>query len=271
VHWNGTRWSRVVTPNPGTDNYNELRSVSATSPTDVWAVGYFYANGEAPQPLALHWNGKAWSHVPAPSKNGISAFNDVVAIASNDAWAVGYYYDPAEETYEALIEHWNGTAWSIVANPPITQESSTLYGVAASSASNVWAVGYQKTYPDPSLTLAFRWNGISWSRVATPNRSTTYGSGNVLLDVAVTGPSEAYAVGEWQGEQTNHHQPATLAERWNGTSWRLATTQTPGSAATLWGVDTVGSIAFAVGRSSDPGYSIYDHYWQIPDTLIERA
>jgi hypothetical protein len=177
AHWDGTRWTRVATPNPGTNNYNELFSVSGTSSSDVWAVGYFYANGEAPQPLALHWNGSKWLHVPAPSKNGISAFNDVVAIAPNDAWAVGYYYDPAEQTYEALIEHWNGTAWSIVPNPVIPNESSTLFGVAASSASNVWAVGYQKTYPDPSLTLALRWNGASWARVTSPNKSTTYGSG----------------------------------------------------------------------------------------------
>jgi hypothetical protein len=271
VHWDGTRWSKVATPNPGRNNYNELFSVSGTSRTDVWAVGYFYANGEAPQPLALHWNGTSWAHVPAPSKNGISAFNDVVAIAPNDVWAVGYYYDPAEATYEALIEHWNGTAWSIVANPPIAQETNILYGVAASSPTNVWAVGYSKTYPDPSLTLALRWNGTSWSRVTTPNKSTTYGSGNVLLDVTVTGTNEAYAVGNWQSEATNYHQPWTLAERWNGTSWRLATTPTPGAAAILAGVDTAGGIAWAVGRSSEPGVSYDSGYWQIPDTLVERA
>ncbi|MCA1727652.1 MAG: hypothetical protein LC722_08405, partial [Actinobacteria bacterium] len=235
VRWNGTRWVRVATPNPGTDNYNELEGVSATSPTDVWAVGYFYANGEAPQPLALHWDGTKWTHVPAPSKNGISAFTDVVAIAPNDAWAVGYYYDPAEQTYESLLEHWNGTAWSIVANPAIAEESSNLYGVAASSSSNVWAVGYSKTYPNPALTLALRWNGVSWSRVASPNKSTTYGSGNVLLDVAVTSTTEAYAVGDWQSEQTNYHQPWSLAERWNGSRWSLATAATRGSASTLWG------------------------------------
>jgi hypothetical protein len=60
LHWNGTKWSKVASPNPG--NGNGLSSVSADSATDAWAVGY-YANPTtgSQETLALHWNGTSWS------------------------------------------------------------------------------------------------------------------------------------------------------------------------------------------------------------------
>jgi len=38
LHWDGTRWSRVTSPNLGSD-FNELHGVSVVSTTDGWAVG----------------------------------------------------------------------------------------------------------------------------------------------------------------------------------------------------------------------------------------
>jgi len=76
LHWDGTHWSRVASPNPGSA-YNELSGVSAVSPTEASAVG-----GEATVPgpgpyirsrtLILHWDGNTWSQVmsPDPSPGG---------------------------------------------------------------------------------------------------------------------------------------------------------------------------------------------------------
>jgi hypothetical protein len=72
-HWNGHTWSAVRSPNPGR-RYDELSGVSALSGQDAWAVG---AQGRGPgaqvggfAPLILHWDGRAWSAVPAPRGNG---------------------------------------------------------------------------------------------------------------------------------------------------------------------------------------------------------
>src|SRR5438105_4684771 len=40
LHWNGTAWSQIPSPNPS-PGMNELFAVSADSATDAWAVGGF--------------------------------------------------------------------------------------------------------------------------------------------------------------------------------------------------------------------------------------
>lgn len=49
LHWNGTAWKHVTSPNLTPPNF--LSAVAASSATNVWAVGYY---GEPRQPLAIH-------------------------------------------------------------------------------------------------------------------------------------------------------------------------------------------------------------------------
>ena len=39
LHWNGTAWKVVKSPNAVTDSFNDLFDVDATSANNVWAVG----------------------------------------------------------------------------------------------------------------------------------------------------------------------------------------------------------------------------------------
>jgi hypothetical protein len=50
AHWNGSTWSKVPSPDPG--SFSEFSTVAASSATDVWAVGT-YAQG-ADLTLAVH-------------------------------------------------------------------------------------------------------------------------------------------------------------------------------------------------------------------------
>ena len=68
VHWNGTTWSQVKSPNPGA-GVDNLTGVSALSRTSAWAVGTYVVKGPTFKSLTLHWNGTAWSHVPSPSSS----------------------------------------------------------------------------------------------------------------------------------------------------------------------------------------------------------
>src|SRR6266496_3053776 len=40
-HWNGTGWSIIPSPSPGTYNGNVLNAISAVATNDVWAVGWY--------------------------------------------------------------------------------------------------------------------------------------------------------------------------------------------------------------------------------------
>ena len=67
LHWDGTTWSRVASPDPGgtgTSSFTKLYSVTALSPSDAWAVGWYgkdLGNQEPGKTLILRWNGKTWT------------------------------------------------------------------------------------------------------------------------------------------------------------------------------------------------------------------
>jgi hypothetical protein len=147
VHWDGARWSREKTPNvlapAGYTEINTLRAIEGATANDLWAVGNAGATT-----LALHWNGSSWSVVPTP--NGPSPWNQLTGVAvvsSTDVWAVGFSYAEIDMCGEGcyhdipgpLIEHWNGSAWSVVSAP--STGVSSLASVATSAVGPAWVVG----------------------------------------------------------------------------------------------------------------------------------
>ena len=84
----------------------------------------------------------------------------------------------------------------------------SLAGVAATSASNAWAVGCANCFTSTSKTLIVRWNGKDWRRVPSPGLPVSS-----LSAVAATSASGAWAVGgTGSGE--------ILILRWNGAVWK---------------------------------------------------
>ena len=145
-HYNGTAWSLAPAtaspfdaPSPRASQ-NQFLGVAAASPTDVWAVGQYHS-GSTAETLIEHFNGTAWTEVASPSP-GTSAnvLNAVALDGAGGADAVGYTSTGTVD--QTLIEHYDGTAWSIVASPDTsTTLSNQLAGVAATSATDIWAVG----------------------------------------------------------------------------------------------------------------------------------
>ena len=114
LHWNGTTWAQVASPNPGVPSSAVfLADVSATSSSDVWAVGEYSSNGSVVKPLVLHWNGTSWTQVASPHPPGTfgSELLGVDALSPGDAWAVGEITGHVGNS-TTLILHWNGTAWT---------------------------------------------------------------------------------------------------------------------------------------------------------------
>lgn len=199
-------WATVASPNPGTSS-NFLNSVSALSASNIWAVGS-YGNGNGSFPLIEHRNGSKWTVVSSPTIKGGSAYslNGVVALAANNVWAVGAYNN-ASNVQQTLIEHWNGSSWSVVASPNVASLFNDLTALSAESAKDIWAVG-NSSGNNGYQTLIEHWNGSKWS-IATGSRA------GQLYSVTALAPNNAWAVGSAPGKNSTQ----ALIERWNGSKW----------------------------------------------------
>jgi hypothetical protein len=83
--------------------------------------------------------------------------------------------------------------------------------VAATSATNAWAVGFTG-----NSTLVAHWNGTAWKQVPSPN--PTNEKVHALNGVAATSATNAWAVGHTS--TNNGGNEKTLIAHWNGTSWK---------------------------------------------------
>jgi hypothetical protein len=166
LHWNGTRWSKVNSPNPSSAHYvrNFLFGVSVESATDAWAVGQYQAIG-ARLWMILHWDGTRWSRVMTPNPNSnYSSLSGVSARSATDAWAVGRHQ--TKTLTKTVVLHWDGARWSRVKSPNPSSNYSSLSGVSARSAKVALAVGFY--FDSTGLnthTLILHWDGARWSRV----------------------------------------------------------------------------------------------------------
>jgi hypothetical protein len=138
-----------------------------------------------------------WSVVSSPNAGlGSNDLDGVAAVSASNGWAVGYSFNTTSNDYQTLIEHWNGTSWSVVPSPNVGLSDNELDGVAAVSASNVWAVGNYFFNSNVFQTLIEHWNGTSWSIIPSPNVGS---DNNYLNGVArVPGSSKVWAVGNFK-------------------------------------------------------------------------
>src|SRR2546430_71408 len=162
LHRNGTAWSVVPNPTNGIPLAN-LTALAVISANDIWAVGSGFIGDEGAT-ATLHWNGTAWSVIPSPNVGPEvdNSLAGVAAASSNDVWAVGTQQPTNLTDPSTLIQHWDGSAWTIV--PNISPEGSHLQAASGVASNDVWATGYSE-----AGTLAEHWDGSSWSVVQTAN------------------------------------------------------------------------------------------------------
>src|SRR5919201_1346694 len=174
-HWDGSTWTATYLRFAAL-----LRGVTALGARDVWAVGQRYGrtNPFGDTTLTMHFNGTVWSQIRSPSPlSGNSSdqnwLTSVTAVAANDIWAVGRYGNhDGGRLDQTLIEHWNGARWVVVPSPDPggSSQDNDLWGVAAVTSHDVWAVGGVGSFLNPefSAPLALHWGGSSWTQVSVP-------------------------------------------------------------------------------------------------------
>ncbi|HTT63428.1 MAG TPA: hypothetical protein VMG35_16345 [Bryobacteraceae bacterium] len=247
----------VPTPN---ENFNSgLYAVSASSPSDVWAVGQ----------SAIHFDGASWTAFPMPmiKGNNTSSLGGVVDISPTEAWAVGTVNIGLAHPGQ-VIERWDGTQWSVFPGPSFAAgdqpslnamtaisandiwaagsllndggqrlnllfehwdgsswtptarpANGFLFGVSADATNDVWAVGFSGAENDDSRTLVMHYDGISWKTVASPS----VGNGaNQLNGVVALAPDNVWAVGFSTPVAPPKEAPTlTLIEHWDGAGWTV--------------------------------------------------
>jgi hypothetical protein len=159
-HWNGKRWKVQLSPDAGSvTDANEPQGVAAISPSRAWVVGDVF-KGKVFHSLVEHWNGKRWKVMSAAHRGSSYRLAGVAAAAFAGVWAVGTWNDGTPHT---LVEHWNGRAWKIESSPNLSPYPNQLFGVAALSRADAWAVGFYTTKAGVRRTLIEHWNGTAWT------------------------------------------------------------------------------------------------------------
>jgi hypothetical protein len=257
-HWNGTVWSQVATP-PTPLPTASLAAVSASSPMDAWAIGRTQINRSNFTPLALHWNGTAWSVSQSIATALGGQIGDGVAdISPTDAYAIGGGLGSA---HTGLVAHWKDSSWTrvTVPQPDNNNLASNLNAISADGPNDVWIVGTYYLLVNPNEmqieTYTLHWDGSAWKIVLMPLVNPSNVNNEFHFNaIKANGPSDVWAVGgKFVAGQVG--TGATLIEHWNGTAWSIVPSPSPGSDANLGGVTTsnAANSVWAVGADTVPG------------------
>jgi hypothetical protein len=217
-----------------------------------------------------------WVEVPGGALNNGGLYG-IAVVSANNAWAVG----GSGGADRAVIEHWDGTNWSVAVVLP---RDTDLSAMAALSSSDVWAVGQNGVH-----SLVERWNGQRWLMVPTPS----VGTYDLLTAICAILHDDAWAVGysipylytlmHWDGRswavvngspanlsilnsvkafacddvwavgEKDVHQgtSSTFTLHWDGTTWTEIPSPNVATGNSLNGVDGSGpEDVWAVGSSS---------------------
>jgi hypothetical protein len=242
VHWDGSGWSVMDTPVP-TSGTATLRSVSAVSAGDAWAVG----RSAYGSPLVLHLTGGTWRSVSVPTAD----LSGVAVVSATDVWAVGFT-TTSSSTAPAIL-HYNGSAWSRSTVPNVPG-ALALTAVTALAANNVWAVGYAGTSTGIQ-PMILHYNGSAWSRVTAP--ALPSGGTGRLEGVAARSAGDVWAVG---AQSVN----STLTMHYNGSAWSIVPSPNQDLA------DPNDLNAVAVDRASGETWAVGEWSGTVPATLTMR-
>ena len=210
IHWDGSSWSHVPTPEKG--YVQQLYDVEAIAADDVWAVGQFL-DALGYHAFALHWDGTGWTDVPIPGGS-----LGLWASASDDVYAVG-----------GGVFRWDGSTWAFVDDLGLLSGEGigvSLAAIDGDGACSVHAVGRHVPLGTmlpyaARVVLPTFWDATIREGCTAP----TLGGGLILADPPALGSTARVLVDDPDGV-------AGL---------------TAGASAALWAVSSSGGPGFPCG------------------------
>jgi hypothetical protein len=221
----GLRAAATASPAATPPADNQLIDVSCIAANNCMAVGGNFAAGTAHgSPLAYRWDG-AWhattTKLPAGGTVGVLGS---VSCRSDGCMAVGWYANSGHDV--PLAEFWNGTSWTLVAQPPKasggTADFLEFVSCAVSAKTGCVATGFYvpASASNGEVALAEVWDGAAWKPFKPPTPATPFSN----LD-AISCPHLNFclAVGGYLASNGG----LLLADSWDGASWRQVTVKQP--------------------------------------------
>ncbi len=205
---------RAVPVSTANVSFSMLNDVSCPSTTFCLAVGVAGSSGAHWRPLAERFDGRAFDVLASPSPWGAQ----LVGVACRTArfcLAVG------SDGNDTFSERWNGTGWSVISTPsPRLDGGDLLAKVACVSTSDCFSIGVENGGTKNALPLVERWNGTTWSLVATPVVPSP-----VLESISCPSATSCFVVGI-KDAAAGLGRP--LIEHWNGRAFVLSPAPSPG-------------------------------------------
>jgi hypothetical protein len=244
--WDGKDWAIQPTPNPAGLLYTSLSAVSCASPAACAAVGYYERADGSSVDFAEIWTGTRWAikPVPVPPSSGFARLTAVSCPTASHCVAVGVYDSRSSGGRSTMAVIWNGSRWRMTAMP-VPSGFTVLSGISCTSPTFCTAVGWDDG-PSVGGTLVETWNGSTWAVRPTPNPAGSTGS--ALTAVSCASATACSAVGNYT---TSGSYFLSLAEYWNGSTWKIQ--PTPNAT----GTDTylTGVSCPAAGACTASGYT----------------
>jgi hypothetical protein len=195
--WDGRRWRlRAVF------GQSSLNGVACRTKASCLAVGSTSPASDSWMPLGVAQRAAGWRMVATPpgdSGNLDTSLSGVSCVTTTLCMTVGA---------GMLIDQWTGHGWKQLTVPGLGQ----LAGVSCPSARSCVAAGQDGN----AQAAAQAWNGKAW-RVLAPVHPR---GPSFLASVRCPRPARCMAVGFYGTPFVRR----TLAERWDGTTWRRLTT-----------------------------------------------
>jgi hypothetical protein len=249
--WNEGKWNVQSTPVPSEATSSELVAVGCNSTANCTAVGSAVIGG-VKTAIAARWTSPTWasSSIPIPEGATSSQLDGVDCLWSNFCVAGGRY-TTSGGSVKSLAMFWNGAEWSLqTLTDPEEAVQSTLLDVSCTPSPNrCTAVGGWKNSENDQFTLAYRFDGSTWTLQSTPNPSGSIAS--VFQEVSCATETSCTAAGSWVSSGGGSNK--TLAEEWDGSGWSIQGTSNPAGAtfSAFFGVSCKESSCLGVGWSTD--------------------
>ena len=184
-------------------------------------------------------------------------------------WVIKHGVDDGGTT--DTVQYWltpnNTRSWSDVSPSGTTYD--TIYSMAASSTTNIWAAGIEKG-SSARMPVTYHNTGSGWTKYLPSPQS--YTSHHALNGIATSSSSDAWTVGQYAGSNSQ----LTLAYHWTGSSWGNAVTSDnpapDGNDNVLNGVAYAGTDVFAVGyyHTSSGNQPLVEKYVTSPSTKLAQ-
>jgi hypothetical protein len=238
--WDGSSWSieatKVFAFGPGFGG--GLSGVSCASRAFCAAVGNW---GLPESSLLGRWNGRAWSWVTnGPGHSGGTTSSAVSCVSATACEGVGEWNVSGNGPIPPATWHWNGKGWSeFDFNDQSAESEAAFNAVSCPARDTCMEVG-------SGAPSAMSFDGSAWSPTPTvsPAGAVSYG----LTGVSCRSATDCAAVGLYQTAAYPSRNYA-LVEAWNGSSWTIKLTGTPGELSRVSCVSA--SACTAVGATTN--------------------